>query len=351
LQTSTLTTSSTTTYDVQNGTQRWGDYTQVVVDPNDNMTMWAFAEYCDALNSWAVRTVQLMAPAPPPTASLNSLATVGCATSVTVNVIANSTPGCTGFFDPGTDAGGPGYANHLTASISGGITVNNATFVDATHVTLSLNTAAASNGTYTITITNPDGQTTSLSLTVNCALPIELLSFNAKALRAKAQLEWITASEINSDYFIVQRSLDGRTFEDIGKIKAAGNSTSLKNYTYSDRSIKSSFVYYRLCEVDFDGEKSLSEIVKVNFEFSSLEIMGMFVNRENQSIKLFVSNNSDQRIEYRITDILGKIMSNGTSITEKGISVINIDSRHFSQGLYFLTIDGGEATISSKIFY
>ncbi len=351
LQTSTLATSSSFVYDVQNGTQRWGDYSQVTVDPNDNMTMWAFAEYADATNSWAVRTVQLLAPAPPPTASLNTLATVGCVTSINVSITANSTPGCTGFFDPGADAGGPGYANHLSASVTGGITVNSASFVDATHVTLNLNTSGASNGTYTITIANPDGQTTSLSLTVNCALPIELLSFSAKALGKKSLLEWVTASEINSDYFMIQRSLDGSAFDDIGTIKAAGNSTTLKNYSFLDKSIKGSSVYYRLCEVDYDGQKSFSEVVRVNFEFLGFEIATSSVDYENQLIKLHVNNDAAQNIQYHITDMLGKVISTGIAAVNKGISAIDIDSRHLSQGLYFLTLDNGEKSISTKIFY
>jgi hypothetical protein len=351
LQTSTLATSSSFVYDVQNGTQRWGDYTQVTVDPNDNMTMWAFAEYADATNDWAVRTVQLIAPAPPPTASLNALATVACATSVTVNVIANSTPGCTGFFDPGTDAGGPGYANHLSASVTGGITVNSTTFTDATHVTLNLNTSSVSNGTYAITISNPDGQTTSLSLTVNCALPIELLSFSGKAVGSKSLLEWSTASEINADYFIVQRSMVGSAYEDVGTVKASGNSTSLKNYFYTDKNIKGATVYYRLCEVDFDGARSLSEVVKINFEFSGFEVTGTVVDHESQSIKLFVNNDLEQNIEYRFTDVLGKMITKGTETTSKGISILTFDAHNFSQGLYFLTLDNGDKAISTKIFY
>ena len=69
LQPFVLATPSSTAYNVQavDG-QRWGDYSQVVVDPNDNMTMWTFQEYCNGTNSWGERVIQLIAPAPPPTA-------------------------------------------------------------------------------------------------------------------------------------------------------------------------------------------------------------------------------------------------------------------------------------------
>jgi hypothetical protein len=220
LQTFNLATNSSTAYVAQNvDGQRWGDYSQTVVDPNDNMTAWTFQEYCDATNSWGLRVVQLRAPAPPPTASLNALPTVGSLSSVTVNVTASATPNNTAFFDPGADAGGPGWANHLTASATGGITVNSATFISPTQVNLDLNTAGIPSGTYTITITNPDGQTTTLPITVSSTLPIELISFSARATENYCELDWVTASETNNDYFTVERSTTGEEFEAVAKVK------------------------------------------------------------------------------------------------------------------------------------
>src|SRR5207237_8669956 len=62
------------------------------------------------------------------------------------------------FFDPGPDTGGPCFANHLTATVTGGVTVNSAAFVDRTHVALDINTVSASAGAKNVTICNPDGQ-------------------------------------------------------------------------------------------------------------------------------------------------------------------------------------------------
>jgi hypothetical protein len=351
LQPSVLATNSATVYAAQGGTQRWGDYSQVVVDPNDNMTMWAFAEYCDAANDWAVRVVKLNAPAPPPTASLVPLATVGHSASLNVFIIASSTPGCTGFFDPGGDVSGPGFANHLTAAVTGGIIVNSAAFVDATHVTLNLNTLPAASGTYTITITNPDGQTTTIPINIDSALPVELLSFDAKATNSNCILHWETASEINNDYFIIQRSVDGNTFEDIGKVKGAGNSTSIIDYTYIDKNPVCSTCYYRLNQVDFDGKSSLSKIIRVNFESSEFALSGTVVDYENNSIKIYLNSNRDENVVYRICDLPGRIISLGSKTTGKGINTIEIDTKYFSHGIYFLSLSNEEKILSEKIFY
>ncbi|PLX01273.1 MAG: hypothetical protein C0594_13500, partial [Marinilabiliales bacterium] len=84
-------------------------------------------------------------------------------------------------------------------------------------------------------------------------LPVELLSFNAVANNNKVDISWITASELNSDYFIVQRSKDLTHIDDIANVDAAGNSLSTLNYYVEDNEPYQGISYYRLKEVDFDG--------------------------------------------------------------------------------------------------
>jgi len=141
-------------YNVQtSGTrQRWGDYSQVVVDANDDMTLWTFQEYCDATNSWGVRVMKLMAP-PPATPASASPASVRTGLASTDITITGTSEFGSGFFDPGA-----GFASRLVAAVSGGVVVNSVTFVDATHLTLNVSTVGASIGARDVTVTNPDGQ-------------------------------------------------------------------------------------------------------------------------------------------------------------------------------------------------
>ncbi len=159
IRAATLAQVSVSGYNRQTGvlTQRWGDYSHTVVDPTDDMTMWTFQEWCDAANSWGVQAVQLKAPPPatPQSASPSSL----CAGLTSFNVtLAGISVAGSEFFDPGPDTGGPGYANRIAATVSGGVTVNSVTFTDPTHVTLNVRTVGATSGAKNLTITNPDGQ-------------------------------------------------------------------------------------------------------------------------------------------------------------------------------------------------
>ena len=161
-----ITQTSSSPYNLANeNPQRWGDFSQTVVDPTDNMTFWTFQEYSNGTggtSSWAVRVIKLRPPPPaiPANASPNVLATG--LSSVIVNVTGTQTNG-SAFFDPGPDSGGPGYPNHIQAAVSGGVVVNSVTYVDPTHLTLDLDTTSASPGSQSITITNPDGQSTTCS--------------------------------------------------------------------------------------------------------------------------------------------------------------------------------------------
>lgn len=142
---------------VFSGINRWGDYSQTVVDPNDDMTMWTFQEYANATNSWAVRVIKLIAPPP-------AMISDACPSGVppgqaSVNVLIRGTSVLgSGFFDPGSDVGGPTFTNHITAAVTGGVTVNSIGFLDPTHVTLDISTVSASMGAQSVTVTNPDGQ-------------------------------------------------------------------------------------------------------------------------------------------------------------------------------------------------
>ena len=105
------------------------------------------------------------------------------------------------------------------------------------------------------------------SSTMNNPLPIELLSFSADVTKLdKVQLIWQTASEIDNDYFTIERSEDGYNWEEISIIVGAGNSNSLLSYQTMDNAPYPGISYYRLKQTDFDGQFTHSQIVSVVIE-------------------------------------------------------------------------------------
>ncbi|MCF6359224.1 MAG: T9SS type A sorting domain-containing protein [Cyclobacteriaceae bacterium] len=176
----------------------------------------------------------------------------------------------------------------------------------------------------------------SLSPSVN-ALPVELLSFNARELDFRIELMWKTASEINNDFFEIQKSPDGELFKKIGQIAGNGTSTQMQSYTFSDFSPVKGIQYYRLKQVDFNGdfEYSSTIILKYSLEIANqLPILypnpttGQYINLvappEEEVITMLVYDKKGVgiKVQYQVTtNNQYIIVLNGVP---KGINVLKI---------------------------
>lgn len=104
------------------------------------------------------------------------------------------------------------------------------------------------------------------------ALPIELVSFVAESREKDVELRWTTATEINNDFFTVERSRDGLHFEAVAQTAGAGNTTTLQHYKAYDLAPLNGTSFYRLRQTDFDGRSTTSDVVTVyrkgNTDFS-----------------------------------------------------------------------------------
>jgi len=212
---------------------RWGDYTQTVVDPSDDMTMWTFTEYAPATDSWGVRAAQLKAPQPP-TPILTSTPSCGTATITISGISTNNSE----FFDPGNDAGGPGF-NRLQVFISGPglMPITNVTFINPTQITASVTVSSTANaGTYTLTVTNPDGQSSSTAFVYAGGCPVEICSGVA------------ITSNITGTNYQWQLSTDGVIFSNISNNSFYNGTDSLT--LHFNNAPSSWYGYQYRCVVD-----------------------------------------------------------------------------------------------------
>lgn len=154
-------TTSTTAYNPPGDPgppRRWGDYSFTSLDPLDDMTMWTIQEYCNGTNTYGTRVAKLLAP-PPATPTTAAPASVADETPSTNVVITGTSVTGSGFYDPGANLAPPALPfNHITATVTGGVTVNSVTYDNPTQVTLNISTVGATPGPQNVTVTNPDGQ-------------------------------------------------------------------------------------------------------------------------------------------------------------------------------------------------
>lgn len=156
------------TYNVEKdeAEQRWGDYSQTVVDPSDNMTIWTFQQYTNATNSWAERAIQIKAP--PPATPIGMTPIICNEQKKSEVVLTGRSENNSGFFDPGNDASGPGYSKRLQVTSTGNVTISNIVFENPTQLRFEINYSSSAPGSnQTLTITNPDCQ----SVTFGYKLP------------------------------------------------------------------------------------------------------------------------------------------------------------------------------------
>lgn len=178
-------------------------------------------------------------------------------------------------------------------------------------------------------------------------LPIELISFTAQLMTNKTVLtSWATAAELNNDYFLVEKSMDASTFQVIGKVKGAGNSTQEQSYSLADENPLKGISYYRLKQVDFDGKTTYSNTVAVkNFPPNFINI---YPNPASDVLYYDISLEEDETINVQVADMTGRIFINQQQHLQKGNSSGVLDLKLLEHGLYFLQIDNAHTTFIAR---
>ncbi len=192
-----------------------------------------------------------------------------------------------------------------------------------------------STGSYYVTVTNSvAAQLTLHSDTAEGVLPVTLLSFTATKNGAQNLLQWSTASEINSNYFEVQKSTNAVDFVEIGKVNAAGNNNTKHDYSYIDSKPASGTNYYRLKQVDNDGRFTLSAVKTITGAASFA--VNIYPNPVQANLNLNFNSDEMQRIQIKIVNAAGKIVSTRQYNVAAGTSTNSINISSLSKGVYYL---------------
>jgi len=174
------------------------------------------------------------------------------------------------------------------------------------------------------------------SVSLAVTLPIELLSFTVKNSENSRLISWITATETNNDYFTLERSIDGKTWEEIFTCKGVGTSTIKHNYSFSDlETITDNYIYYRLKQTDFNGDYSYSNIKTISNSTSTQSSIALYPNPYNGN-SINISGLSGKTAVTMIYDEMGNLIYNYTSeIPENHTVTFSID-KVLTQGTYIV---------------
>ena len=188
----------------------------------------------------------------------------------------------------------------------------------------------------------------------NSPLPITLKSFNGYVDNGKHYLEWVTSAEINNERFELERSSDGIHYEVIGVVNGAGNSSEEKKYHYIDKLPFYGNNYYRLKQIDFDGQSSfeggvvLLENLNENVSLSYV----MYPNPTSSSnINLnIVSMDLERKAHIGIYDLQGRLLYDKLIDTNEFNEPIQLSiNQKLRSGLYLMVVEQGEEKVQKKL--
>lgn len=236
---------------------------------------------------------------------------------------------------------------------SSGGAVGNPSF---TNTTRSSNNGNGNNANTELTNNNSTG---GLLLNTSCGstfIPVELTSFNGKVCEEKGcvELTWQTATEINNDYFSIERSADGISWNEIGKVSGGGNSSSILNYEFVDELFPSpageglGVRYYRLKQTDYDASFEYYGPISVFFSASDEWnlILQNISDAEELNGTLILPEENNVQIE--IIDLQGRRIKNEFLVASKGANLLQLDLKNIKSGMYFIKAYNNKKAVTKR---
>jgi hypothetical protein len=183
-------------------------------------------------------------------------------------------------------------------------------------------------------------------------LPVELAAFSGRMSEHDAILEWVTRSEINNDYFTLERSMDGMSYVPVARIKGQGTTTTASYYSWRETLTDEGLAYYRLKQTDFNGDfKYIGRPVTLRPKPKTT--VSVFPNPvSGDAIHILVGDSRNEEVNVALHDINGRVVYQRAYFPESDMEDILIDRRKLevSKGLYMLTVHSGSEAYAEKLF-
>ena len=169
-------------------------------------------------------------------------------------------------------------------------------------------------------------------------LPVTIIYFKAECNGAFPVIEWQTASEINCDYYLIERSYDAKNWQTVAYIQGAGTTSTLSNYSYVDDKVdNNTIVYYRLTQYDYDNSSAIigSDVVMCN----SSEISQISINIDNDNcIVISLHDQINEPYFINLYDINGKLIKVVTGNCENDYEKIIINTNDLAPAIYLIDV-------------
>lgn len=219
------------------------------------------------------------------------------------------------------------------------------------------------NGDYFIVVDGQDGQLLQYDLTINidyqgvgCVsgtcdviLGASYLSLGGQKLEPrKNELSWITDSEVNNDYYGVERSEDGLKFKQIALVEGNGTTTTVTHYEFLDNEAPEELTYYRLRQVDFDGEVTYSPIISISNNVRTEGTVEVIINNDKDELYATFQSKTEIPVNAQIIDFSGNVLITQKRETSRGSNILVFETDNLVPGAYLIRIEQDGVTSKAK---
>ena len=234
---------------------------------------------------------------------------------------------------------------HIDIDFDGTLDVGGNVTIDEATSTANVNGNFVIGGTYSGPNFTGEGTVTEGGTIVYpVELPVDFLGMEVECSNGGYNtVTWKTASESNSDYFVLERSRDGIHWTEITELKAAGTSNKENHYTHYDLGAGRYFEgYYQLTQVDYDGKFKIYNPVSVQCNKEAEYQVAVYPNPVTDKMLVTVYSLKPSHIEIDLTNLSGQILTQREFELEKGMNVFEFDLASYKKGLYIIYVKDEE---------
>jgi hypothetical protein len=169
-------------------------------------------------------------------------------------------------------------------------------------------------------------------------LPLSLIDFQGIAKDKQVNLSWRTSQEQNTQNFIIERSSSQADFSPVGSISAANNSSTIKEYSFTDKEPLQGSAYYRLKMLDKDGKSTYSKVISV--KLNKTTSFALYPNPVTSTATIMLQSQQSENIEVKVVSSDGKVLSTQKYNLVAGNNRISLDTKQLTTGIYAVFIAG-----------
>ncbi len=181
-------------------------------------------------------------------------------------------------------------------------------------------------------------------------VPVQLLTFDGLAKGNKVSLNWKTTNEVGFNYFAIERSADGRSFTEIGRVYSQNNTNEIKQYSFDDVTITGGRFQYRLKMIDLDGTFVYSKVIVVNTSNTSASHEKVFPTIFTNHLSLEINAIASETVHVKLLNLHGQILQQDSYQCRSGNNAFTITPETaLPPGQYFLVVSNREKTTTHKV--